>query len=138
MTRIYINLPVSDLPKSIAFYTALWFTNVSEMTDEHAGMMMYGDNLYLMLLTHDFMKKFLPASKTIADSKQTCQVLNALEMDSKEAVDALFDKAIAAWGIKTIDTYDMWWFMYGRDFEDLDGHIWEAFWMDMSKIPQAE
>lgn len=66
------------------------------MSGDDASGMLYGDNLYVMLLTHDFMKKFLPASKTIADSKQTCQVLNALEMDNKEAVDALFDKAIAA------------------------------------------
>lgn len=137
MTNIYINLPVTDLPKSVEFYKALWFTQVAEMSGDDASGMLYGDNLYVMLLTHDFMKKFLPASKTIADSKQTCQVLNALEMDNKEAVDALFDKAIAAWWIKTIDTYDMWWFMYGRDFEDLDGHIWEVFWMDMSKMPQA-
>ncbi len=138
MSRIYINLPVTDLPKSIEFYKALWFTQVAEMSGDEATGMMYWETLYVMLLTHDFMKRFLPASKTIANSKQTCQVLNALEMDSKEAVDALFDKAIAAWWLKTIDTYEMGEFMYGRDFEDLDGHIWEVFWMDMSKMPKEE
>lgn len=62
-------------------------------------------------------------------------MLNALAFDSREAVDAFFDKAISAGGQKTIETYDHG-FMYGRDFEDLDGHIWEAFWMDASQMPK--
>jgi uncharacterized protein len=81
-----------------------------------------------MLLTHQFTKSFLPASRDIADSHKTCEVLNALAFDSREAVDTFFDKAIAAGGKKTTETQDHG-FMYGRDFEDLDGHIWEAFWM---------
>ncbi len=82
-----------------------------------------------MLLTHEFTKKFLPKGKEIADSHKTCQVLNALAMNDKSDVDVMFDKAISAGGKPTIETQDHG-FMYGRDFEDLDGHIWEIFWME--------
>jgi uncharacterized protein len=94
--------------------------------------MEYDETLKVMLLTHEFYKKFLPAGKTIADSK-SCEVLNALQFASKEAVDLFFEKAIAAGGKATIPTQDHG-FMYGRDFEDLDGHIWEPFWIDVTQI----
>ena len=90
--------------------------------------MVWDDNLYVMLLTRDYFQTFT-GSKTVAFATTTCQVLNALSMDSKADVDALYEKAISAGGKKTIDTQDHG-FMYGRDFEDLDGHIWEIFWMD--------
>ena len=93
--------------------------------------MQYTDGIYVMLLTHDFTKTFLPAHKTIADSHKTCQVLNAIQLESKEQVDTLFAQAIQAGAKATISAYDHG-FMYGKDFEDLDGHIWELFWMDES------
>ena len=135
MSKLYINLPVTDLSKSTAFYTALGFVKNPQFSNEDASAMFYDENLSVMLLTHGFCSGFL-GRKTISDAHTTTEVLNALELDSREAVDDFFEKAIKAWGKKTIETYDHG-FMYGRDFEDPDGHIWEAFWMDASQIPQG-
>lgn len=128
MSNLYINLPVTDLDKATAFYEAIGFTKNKDFSNSDASAMVYDDNLSVMLLTHEFTKGFLPSHKTVADAHQTCQVFNALQVDSKADVDTFFDKAIAAGGKATIDTQDHG-FMYGRDFEDLDGHIWEIFWM---------
>jgi predicted lactoylglutathione lyase len=128
MARLFINLPVVDLPKATAFYEALGFRKNSEFSNESASAMVYDDTLSVMLLTHTFYASFLKG-KNISDAHSTTEVLNALELDSRKEVDAFFDRAIAAGGKKTIETYDHG-FMYGRDFEDLDGHIWEVFWMD--------
>lgn len=135
MSKIFINLPVSDLQKATDFYKALGFTQNMDFSDTHASGLERDQNIFVMLLTHEFTKKFLPAHKTIADSHKTCQVLNALEFESRGAVDEFFNKAITAGGKTTIDTQDHG-FMYGRDFEDLDGHIREAFWMDVSQMPK--
>ena len=135
MAQLYINLPVSNLPKATAFYEALGFTKNTDFSNDDASAMVWDDTLSVMLLTHAFCANFL-GKKTISDAKTTTEVLNALQFDSRAAVDAFFDKAIAAGGAKTIEAYDHG-FMYGRDFEDLDGHIWEAFWMDISQMPKA-
>lgn len=128
MAQLFINLPVKDLTKSTAFYQALWFTQNADFSNDDASAMVYDDSLSVMLLTHEFARRFIPKGKMIADSHVTCEVLNALQLESKEKVDEFFDTAIAAWAKPTIPTQDHS-FMYGRDFEDLDGHIWEAFWM---------
>ncbi len=135
LMKIYINLPVADLPASTAFYQALGFIKNDQFSNDKASGLEY-DGLTVMLLTHEFYTWFLPANKTIADTHATSAVLNAVEFASKEEVDAFYDKAIAAWGKPTIPTQDHG-FMYGRDVEDLDGHIWEAFWMDVSQMPQS-
>lgn len=135
MSTIFINLPVVDVQQSIAFYKALWFSQNLDFSNESWACMVRSETIYVMLLAHDFYATFLPAHKKIADSKGTSAVLNALQLESKEAVDTLFDKAIWAWGKQTIPPYDHW-FMYGKDFEDIDGHIWEVFWMDASQAPQ--
>lgn len=135
MSKLYINLPVENLSISIAFYQALGFVQNMDFSDEKAAAMTLDDSLSVMLLSRDFFSRFVPAGKAISDSHTTTEVLNALELDSKEAVDALFEKAISAGGKKTVDTYD-YGFMYGRDFEDPDWHIWEAFWMDVSQMPK--
>lgn len=135
MSKLYINLPVENLQRSIAFYQALGFVQNLDFSDEKAAAMTLDDSLSVMLLTRDFFVRFVPAGKVISDSHTTTEVLNALELDSRESVDELFDKAISAGGKKTVDTYD-YGFMYGRDFEDPDGHIWEAFWMDVSQMPK--
>lgn len=137
MTTVYINLPVADLVKATAFYEAIGFVTNPQFSGETASGMAYDNSLYVMLLTHDFMKWFLPAEKTVADAHSTCEVLNAIQLSSKETVDSMFEKAIAAGGKQTIPAYDHW-FMYGKDFEDLDGHIWEIFWMDASQMPPAQ
>ena len=135
MAQLYINLPVTDLPKATAFYEALGFTKNTDFSNEDASAMVYDDTLSVMLLTHGFFQGFL-GTKTISHSLISTEVLNALQLDSRDAVDAFFDKAISAGGKKTIEAYDHG-FMYGRDFEDLDGHIWEAFWMDVNQMPKA-
>ena len=134
MAQLYINLPVADLPKATAFYEALGFTKNTDFSNEDASAMVYDETLSVMLLTHGFFQGFL-GTKTISHSLISTEVLNALQLDSRDAVDAFFDKAISAGGKKTIEAYDHG-FMYGRDFEDLDGHIWEAFWMDASQMPK--
>lgn len=126
-TKLYINLPVADLPKATAFYEAIGFSKNTQFSNDNGSGMVYDDNLMVMLLTHEFYKGFLPAGKVISDSGSS-EVLNAIQLESKEAVDVLFEKAIAAGGKATIPTQDHG-FMYGRDFEDLDGHIREPFWM---------
>ena len=136
MSKLYINLPVTDLAKATAFYTAIGFVQNMDFSNEKASAMSFGDSLRVMLLSHEFFSLFLPQGKQIANAHSTTQVLNALELDSREAVDTFFNKAITAGGKKTIETYDHG-FMYGRDFEDVDGHIWEAFWMDVSQMPKA-
>ena len=134
MTQLYINLPVSDLPKATAFYEALGFRKNADFSNDDASGMVWDDSLSVMLLTHNFCQNFL-GKKTISDAHTTTEVLNALQFDSRAEVDAFFEKAMSAWGKKTIETYDHG-FMYGRDFEDLDGHIWEGFWMDASQMPK--
>lgn len=136
MTKIYINLPVADLPKATAFYEALGFTKNPQFSNDQASGMSYNDDFYLMLLTHDFTMSFLPSTKKIADAHQTCEVLNAIDFTSREAVDAFFAKAVAAGWKEVRAPYDHG-FMYGHDFEDLDWHIREPFWMDATQMPPA-
>ena len=137
MTRtIFINLPVTDLPRSMAFYEAVGFTNNPMFTNEQAAAMAWSDEIVVMLLTHDFWKTF--TSKAIPDAANTAQVLLCLSQDSKEAVEEIVGKAVAAGGkADPTPTQDMG-FMYGRSFEDPDGHIWENAYMDMSAVPEGE
>ena len=130
---LYVNLIIEDLPKAIAFYSALGFVQNMQFSDEKAASMVWKSDFAVMLLTKDFAQGFLPAHKTIAP-KNTSSALYALEFPSKEAVDNFMKLALEAGGVETKD-YD-YGFMYGRDFEDLDGHIWEAFWMDITAMPQ--
>lgn len=135
MAKLYINLPVTDLLKATAFYEAIGFTKNHDFSNDDASAMIWDETLSVMLLTPVFFTNFL-GKKTISDAHMTTEVLNALQFDSREAVDTFFDKAITAGGQKTIETQDHGW-MYGRDFEDLDGHIWEAFWMDVSQMSKG-
>ena len=137
MTKtIFINLPVTDLPRSMAFYEAVGFTNNPMFTNEQAAAMAWSDEIVVMLLTHDFWKTF--TSKAIPDAANTAQVLLCLSQDSKEAVEEIVGKAVAAGGkADPTPTQDMG-FMYGRSFEDPDGHIWENAYMDMSAVPEGE
>ncbi len=135
MAQLYINLPVIDLPKTTVFYEALGFTKNPDFSNDGASAMVWDDTLSVMLLTHGFFQGFIE-NKMISDAHTKTEVLNALQFDSREDVDTFFDKAITAGGQKTIETYDHG-FMYGRNFEDPDGHIWEAFWMDVSQMPKG-
>ncbi|WP_369025607.1 VOC family protein [Qipengyuania sp. RANM35] len=129
---IFVNLPVSDLEKSKAFYSAVGFTNEPKFTDETAAAMQLSDAIVVMLLTHEKWKSF--TTKDIPDARKTAQVMNALGAESRDAVDAMVDKAAGAGGTPDCNPKQDYGFMYGRSFEDPDGHIWEVFWMDQAAV----
>jgi uncharacterized protein len=131
---IFVNLPVADLDRSVAFYKAIGAEQNLQFTDETAAMMVFSDAIHVMLLTHDKFRQF--TTKRIADSHETVQMLLALSCDDREGVDEITGKAIAAGGRETREKEDHGW-MYGRAFEDPDGHTWEPSWMDLEAASQA-
>ena len=136
MTKmIFVNLPVADLPKSKAFYEAIGFTNDPRFTDETAAGMTLSDAIHVMLLTHDKWRQF--TSKAIPDARESAQVMLCISEDSRAAVDAITEKALAAGGREEGDPDD-YGFMYGRNFTDPDGHIWAPMWMDMAGFEAAQ
>ena len=129
MTKmIFVNLPVTDLPRSKAFYEAVGFTNNPQFTNENAAAMVWSDAIYVMLLTHDFWKTF--TDRAIPNAHESAQMFLCLSHDSREAVDAIVAKAGAAGGKAEPTPTQDHGFMYGSSFEDPDGHIWENNWMD--------
>lgn len=133
---IFINLPVSDLERSKAFYEAVGFRNEPRFTNDDAACMVWSDAINVMLLTHGFWKTF--TSKTIPDAQTTAQVLLALSQESTADVDAIVARAAAAGGRADPTPRQDHGFMYGRSFEDPDGHIWENTFMDMAAMEQGE
>ena len=131
---IFVNLPVADLDRSVAFYKAIGAEQNPRFTDETASMMVFSDAIHVMLLTHAKFRQF--TTKRIADAHATVQVLLALSCDSREGVDEITERAIAAGGRETRDSEDHGW-MYGRAFEDPDGHVWEPAWMDVEAATRA-
>lgn len=135
--QIYINLPVTDLAKSTAFYEALGFVKNPMFSDENASAMQWSDDIVVMLLVHDFYKKF-PRNREIADTKKTSSVLLALSFDSKEDVQKFADTAKANGGdYYRVDMGMSEDAMFGYEVEDPDGHIWEPLWMSPDFNPQA-
>ncbi len=126
-TKIFVNLPVADLPRSKAFFGALGYGFNPKFTNDAAAGMVIAEDIHAMLLTRDFFRQFTP--REIADATKVTEVLTALSADSRAAVDALVDKAVAAGGTEPRAAQDHG-FMYARSFADPDGHIWEIFWMD--------
>lgn len=133
--QVFINLPVTNLQKSMDFYAAIGFTNNPQFTDETAACMVWSDHIFVMLLTHEKLQMFI--SKEISETKHQVSVINALSMESNLAVEAFMDAAIAAGGKEYADAKD-YGFMRQRSVEDPDGHNWEVFFMDMSKMPSQE
>ena len=131
---IFVNLPVADLPAAKAFYEAIGAVNNPQFTDETGACMVFSEVIHVMLLTHDKFAQFTP--KRIADAHETSEVLICISADSREAVDEITGKALAAGGREPREPQDHG-FMYGRSFEDLDGHIWEPMWMDMEAATAA-
>ena len=127
---IFVNLPVADLAASRAFYEAVGFTNNPQFSDDTALCMVLSDTIYAMLLTHEKWKTF--TTKTIPDAHTSAQVMLALSCDDRAEVDTMTEAAAKAGGKADPNPVQDHGFMYGRDFEDPDGHIWEAFWMDMA------
>lgn len=129
---IFVNLPVTDLARSKRFYEAIGFTNNPQFTDDNAAAMMWSDAIVVMLLRHDFWKTF--TSKAIPDAHESAQVLLCLGQDSREAVGDIVGKAVNAGGTAEPTPKQDLGFMYGRSFEDPDGHIWENAWMNMEAM----
>ena len=133
---IFINLPVTDLDRSVAFYEAVGARKEPKFSNEAAAMMVFSETISVMLLTKPFYTTF--TSKPIADALQSSQVLLCLSADSVADVDATVDKAGAAGGVADPSPkQDMGGLMYGRSFEDPDGHHWEIMWMDAAAAEQG-
>ncbi len=124
---IFVNLPVEDVAVSRAFFTALGYTFNEAFSDENALCLVLGDNLYAMLLRREFFATFAPGA--VADATTATQVLVALSVPSREAVDRLVTDAVGAGGTEFREPQDHG-FMYGRSYRDLDGHVWEILWTD--------
>lgn len=131
-TKIFLNLPVHDLPASIAFFTALGFSFNPKFTDETATCMIISDKIFSMLLTHERFRSFSP--NPISNAHKETEMLIALSRGSREEVDEIVTKAIAAGGHAYAKAVDHG-FMYQHGFQDLDGHCWEVFWMDEARAP---
>jgi uncharacterized protein len=131
--KIFVNLPVRDLKRSVAFFTKLGFTFNAQFTDEHATCMIVSEEAFVMLLVRERFKDF--TKKQICDTATHTEGLFALSCASRAEVDELVKTAIAAGGRHAQDPMDHG-FMYGWSFYDLDGHHWEVFWMDPSAVRQ--
>lgn len=132
--KIFINLPVQDLQKSIDFFTHLGFTFNPQFTDENATSMIVSDDITVMLLTGKFFKTF--TDKNIVDAKKSTEVILCLSATSRTDVDEIISRVKTAGGTSTKDATDHGW-MYYRSFEDLDGHMWEIAYIDENAIPNS-
>jgi uncharacterized protein len=130
-TKIFVNLPVNDLNKTIEFFTKLGFKFNPQFTDENATCMIVGEDIFVMLLVEKFFKTF--TKKEISDTSKNTEVIVALSVEGREKVDQMINKAIEAGGRESREPQDHGW-MYGRSFEDINGHIWEIIYMDESAL----
>ena len=132
---IFVNLPVANLPASIAFYTALGFTNNPHFTDGTAACMVWSEAIHVMLLTHAKWRTFTdrPIAPTTSSEVALC-----VSFDSRDEVDAFTNAAAANRGTADINPKQDLGFMYSRSLADLDGHIWEPMWMDPAAIPSGK
>lgn len=131
---IFVNLPVTDLDRSIAFYQSVGGRKNDQFSDETAACMVFSDVIHVMLLTHDKFRQFTP--KAIADARTTTEVLLAVSAESRDEVDRLVESAGGAGGVSDPAPRQDYGFMYSRSFEDLDGHIFEVVWMDVAAAQQ--
>jgi predicted lactoylglutathione lyase len=134
MRQIFVNLVVRDLQKSMAFYTALGFTNNPQFSDDTAKCMVWSDHIYLMIMTAEKFSSF--TQKPIADTKQNIAALLSLSLSSVEEIHDKMNAGLAAGGIEPSEMKD-YGFMVQRSIEDFDGHTWELFFMDVSQFPQS-
>lgn len=134
ISKIFVNLPVRDLDKSMAFFKAIGFSFNPQFTDKTAACMVMSDDIYAMLLTYNKVKEF--SKKEIADAHKTIEVLTALAVENKAKVHQLADNALKAGAKETYPPKD-YGFMFARSFEDPDGHIWEVFWMDQAHVQKG-
>ena len=133
-TKIFVNLPVENLPRSVEFFTKLGYSFDPRFTDENATCMVIADDIHAMLLVRPYFQTFTP--KSLADAKKTTEVLVAISMESRDAVVRHVEAALAAGATRYAEPKDHG-FMYQWGFEDLDGHLWEHFWMNPTAEPQS-
>ena len=133
---IFVNLPVSDLPRSIAFYEAVGATKDPRFCDETCAMMSFSGQIHAMIMTHARFNGF--TSRKIVDAHTSAQVLLCLSAESRDAVDATIARAVAAGAVGDPDPKEDHGWMYGRSFADPDGHIWEFSWMDVEAAMAAQ
>jgi uncharacterized protein len=131
-TQMFVNLPVKDLKRSVEFFTKLGYTFNPQFTDENATCMIISEHNYAMLLVEPFFQSF--TQKQIADATKTVEAIVALSAETRADVDSLVAKAVAA-GAKTPNPAKDYGFMYQHGYQDLDGHLWEVFWMDPNAAP---
>lgn len=133
--QIFINLAVKDVQKSMDFYTALGFTNNPQFSDDAGKCMVWSENIFVMLLTHEKFASF--ATKPIADTKSHVAGLFSLSVDSVDEVNNIMTNGLKAGGTEPNEMRD-YGFMQQRTIEDFDGHTWEIFYMDISKFPTEQ
>lgn len=129
--QLFINLAVKNLEKSMHFYSQIGFTNNPQFSDDTAKCMVWSDAIYVMIMTHEKFKTF--ATKPIADTKNNLAGLFSLSVESLDEVNNIVSKAINAGGIEPNEMRD-YGFMQQRTIEDFDGHTWEIFYLDITKI----
>lgn len=131
--QIYVNLPIKDLKRSVEFFTKLGFKFDPQFTDDNATCMIISDDIFVMLLVEKFFKTF--TKNEISDATKSTEVILCLSAENKEKVDEMVKNAVDA-GATTPNEKQEQGFMYGHGFQDLDGHLWEVMYMDMSAMDQ--
>ena len=130
-TQIFVNLPVKDLNETVDFFTKLGFAFNPQFTDENATCMIVDNDIFVMLLVEKFFKTF--TKKEICDTTKDTEVIVALSTESREKVDQMINNVIEAGGKEHRKPQDHGW-MYGRSFEDINGHLWEVIYMDKNAL----
>jgi uncharacterized protein len=132
--KIFVNLPVADLGRSVEFFSRLGYSFNQQFTDETATCMIVSEHIFVMLLTNDKFKTFTP--NAVCDARQSTEVLVCLSCESRQQVDELVAKAVAAGGTTYSEPQDHG-FMYAHGFQDPDGHIWELMYMEPGAIASS-
>ena len=132
--QLFINLAVKDIQQSMNFYTALGFTNNPQFSDDSGKCMVWSENIFVMIMTHEKFKSF--ATKPIADTKASLAGLFSLSFDSFDEVNNAMSNGLKAGGVEPSEMRD-YGFMQQRTIEDFDGHTWELFFLDMAKFPKG-
>jgi len=133
--QLFINMPVRDLAKSTEFYTAIGAAKNPQFSDDATSVHVISETIFVMLMTHQKWAGF--TKKPAADAHRTSEVMLAISCDDRQTVDTMANTAAPAGGKADVNPVQDYGFMYNRSFEDPDGHIWEAVFMDMSQAPQG-
>jgi len=135
-TKLIVNLPVRDLAQATRFFAAMGFSFNERLANENINALVINDDSYVLLVVESFFKTITQqAKKSIADAT-TSEAILQLGVDSRQQVDALVDKALAAGGQPAREPNDQG-FLYGRSFQDLDGHLWDVFYMDLAALQES-